>query len=142
YWKGTLVNVPSVIHCCSSFVTFSIAFQANVAHLIRAGKLDTPCKASISSKPNCSASTSSPSIIFENSSYISNASCIGCPLTASVITEAAARLMEQPSPVKRTSSTTSPASLNCRKIRSPQVGLFISTVKDSSSSSPLSLVCL
>src|SRR5699024_3307239 len=112
YWKGTLVNVPSVIHCCSSFVTFFIAFQANVAHLIRAGKLYTPSTPSISSEPNCSASPSSPSITYDIRHGVSYSSCIGCPLTPSVIIEADARLMEQPAPVKPTSSTTSPSHFN------------------------------
>src|SRR5699024_7830439 len=133
-----LYNVETLYKPLSycSLATFSIAFHASVAHFMRAGKLDTPCKASISSTPKPSTSISSPTIICENNSDISSAWEMLCPLIAYVIMEAEARLIEQPSPLIQTSSTTSPFNCNSMKILLPHVVLFISTVNVSSSNEP------
>src|SRR5690625_6451391 len=91
----------------SSWTPFSIACQASVAHLIRAGNLETPCNASISAKSSSPRSTSSPIIIWEKNADMFNASDSFFPLIACVIIDADAMLMEHPSPSNFTSFTMS-----------------------------------
>src|SRR5262249_12909976 len=82
------------------------AVQDSRAHLIRAGNLATPAKAMPSSSTSSSGSTwPLPCISVRNSSWIAIASSTGLPITRSVITEAAAWEIEQPSASYDTSST-------------------------------------
>src|SRR5699024_2403876 len=139
--QNVLYDHPLAVYFASK--PFSIAFHASVAHFIRAGNFATPFNASISSRPmSSSASTSSPSIISEKRPAIFSASSFFFPLIASVIIDAEDMLMEHPSPLNFTSLTSSSSTCNCSWILSPQVGLFISTVRTSPSITPLLRGCL
>jgi diguanylate cyclase (GGDEF)-like protein/PAS domain S-box-containing protein len=81
------------------------AIQPSSAHLTRTGNLATPWKAMPSSRSSGRAG-SSPCIISRKSSARSSASFRSRPITAWVIAEADAWLIEQPSP-----SNTSPSTL-------------------------------
>ena len=76
------------------------SFQAihdSSAHLTRAGNLATPAKAMPSSSTSSSGTTVPlPCIRVRNSSWIAIASSTGLPITRSVITEALACEIEQP----------------------------------------------
>ena len=74
---------------------------------MRAGNLATPAKAMPSSSTSSSGSTwPLPCIRVRNSSWIAIASSTGLPITRSVITDAEACEIEQPSASYETSSTT------------------------------------
>src|SRR4029077_14989763 len=83
------------------------AIQPSRAHLIRAGYFDTPAKATASSStPSSGSPWPLDCMSSRNASLISMASATGLPMTRSLMTEALAWLIEQPSGSYETSSTT------------------------------------
>lgn len=109
------------------------AIQPSSAHLIRDGYLDTPANATASSSTVSKNAVSSGSdwpldfISSRNASPIRIASSTGLPITRSLITEALAWLIEQPSGSYDTSSTHRwpPTSFSVTRsvTSSPHVGL-------------------
>lgn len=118
------------------------AIQGSRAHFTRAGNFATPAKAIPSSSTPSSGSTEPrPCISDWNSRCTAIASSTLLPISSSVITDAAAWLIEHPSAAYEMSSTVAapPTSARCTRsvTSSPQVGLTWCTCASNGSRRPL-----
>src|SRR5262249_55082321 len=118
-------------HCATSMACAVASFQAiqpSRAHFIRAGYFDTPANATASSsRPSSGCPAPLDCMSSRKAWLIVMASATGLPMTRSLITEALAWLIEQPSESNETSSTTASPLTSFRLTRSvtssPQTGL-------------------